>query len=163
MNKAMEKEIHPAFVEVIKQLSADEVPILNLYIKHNLNAAIVNITSKSENGGIRILYRNLLNLYKGDEIHVDSKTSSYVDNWIRLGLVGVNYEQSIRGDDVYNGFIERPEFLKAQEEEESSGRVVSIKKGFFIEHLLVLNLQRLLVSTKKHKHNTNHKAPVSDT
>ncbi|CAI1916817.1 Uncharacterised protein [Serratia marcescens] len=129
MNKSMEKETHPAFVEIIKQLSADEVPILNLYIKHSLNAAIVNITSKSENGGVRTLYRNLLNLYKGDEVHVDSKISSYVDNWIRLGLVGVNYEKSLRGDDVYNSFIERPEFLQAQEEEENSGRVVSIQKG----------------------------------
>nr|WP_309473566.1 Abi-alpha family protein [Serratia marcescens] len=110
MNKSMEKETHPAFVEIIKQLSADEVPILNLYIKHSLNAAIVNITSKSENGGVRTLYRNLLNLYKGDEVHVDSKISSYVDNWIRLGLVGVNYEKSLRGDDVYNSFIERPDF-----------------------------------------------------
>lgn len=78
--------VHPAFVEIIKQLSPDEAKILR-YIYKNGTLPTISVRYNNEEGaGITVLV-NFSNVGELAECERPLDVSKYFDNLMRLGLV----------------------------------------------------------------------------
>jgi hypothetical protein len=54
---------------------------------------------------------------------VESMTPCWVDNWIRLGLVSVDYDKELVGEALYDWVERRPEVLALAAENDDKQRV----------------------------------------
>ena len=52
-----------------------------------------------------------------------------IDNWIRLGLVVVDYNKHLLGETEYAWVEKRPEYLRFKEKAEANGGSIVIQKG----------------------------------
>lgn len=122
MQKDFAHEAHPAFVEIIRQLTSDEAKILYLLKKDNYRAlpmmsGRVNLINKKEYVDV---FTNMSLV--GVEAGCDRPTSitSYLDNLKRLGLVNLDKNISLTKEGIYDGIRnnrEVLEFLKKAEED----------------------------------------------
>ncbi|MEV4654816.1 DUF4393 domain-containing protein [Micromonospora sp. NPDC049301] len=119
------EDAHPAFVEVIKQLSARETNLLNTVLLAR-ETPLVRLDDRLETGGYDILLMHVMNLrdLNGEPIE-DPAVPAWVDNWGRLGLVRVGYEVSLHGGNLYDWARKRPEYIRFSE-----GTMVRITKGY---------------------------------
>ena len=97
-DRRVEQSAHPSFAEIIRQLSAaeaaelasllaaarDQHPIVELRLK----GATADEPSKE---GTSLLATHVLNWYEDGEPITAPERAMFVDNWIRLGLVTVDY------------------------------------------------------------------------
>lgn len=125
---------HPSFVEIIKQLSAAELPTLNrILLQQGRYTPVVQLKLVTANQeGWNVLAQHIIN-------DVDSQTgtvvmrphlATYIDNWIRLGLVEVDYASYVTAPDAYNWVDSRPELImwrKRFESEET--KTIDFDKG----------------------------------
>lgn len=110
------EEAHPAFVEVIRQLSAEEAVHLRSIIRNGSHHPIVEFRAKSPSGsGWESRAKHILNLVRASSRvpEEDLQMPVFVDNWIRLGLVTVDYTTFLTREDVYDWAEARPEYLRA--------------------------------------------------
>lgn len=122
---------HPAFVEILRQLTSDEAAFLRFLLtggRHPIGR-IVEVTN--DGAGSLVVKRHLLNV-------VDDKTAvpkikedltSMVDNWVRLGLFDVTYGKSFKGDYLYDWLGTRPEMLRLQAEHTAHDTNLVIERG----------------------------------
>lgn len=123
---------HPAFVEVIKQLTTKEARLLKALLPGN-DLSIARIQLELDTGGKMVLLNHLLNLVdpstrQGVEI---PELPSMVDNWIRLGLVQVDYMRYLNSKDAYDWVEQRPEYLEECAKHRGKPVNVSFQKGLF--------------------------------
>lgn len=125
---------HPAFVEVVKQLSAEEVPILNQLQASGIHEPVVELRRQlvqTGGGGVSI-YRHLMNVINtetGAQVEAPM-VPTWIDNWIRLGLVQVNYASTLSRPDAYTWVEGRPEYARCLAENRSfPGSSLEIVKG----------------------------------
>ena len=115
MNRKKSSRVHPAFVEIIKQLSADEIYALNLFIKNSAVIPIVEIRRNvNDTQNFLVSKKHILNIFNnvtGVPVVVKN-LDTYVENWIRLGLFSVDYDSSLSATDSYNWADNRPEYLE---------------------------------------------------
>lgn len=110
---------HPSFVEVVRQLSGEEAVLLRRYLLNMSSAANVGIVALqsvvSSGRKMERLYSHLLDLRDeaGQPIRNDS-VPTYVDNWIRLGLVEVHYDGRLSEPGSYDWVQERSETADAR-------------------------------------------------
>ncbi|MFY8106207.1 MAG: DUF4393 domain-containing protein [Elstera sp.] len=97
MDNRTQNLVHPAYVDVIKQLTSQEANILSIYLKTNRNEfPIVRIVGKERNNSIsgsnfKTLFENILKIeVESEELNL-GQSSSIVDNWVRLGLFSLDY------------------------------------------------------------------------
>lgn len=126
---------HPSFVEVIKQLSSDEIGVLNQVLTAPAGGYTPTVTVKlvtEGEEGWRIMHKNLIPLNDGstgEPIHREN-LGTFIDNWIRLGLVEVSYANHMTGADAYGWVEQRPEFVAYKQAlEVTEGRRVEFDKG----------------------------------
>lgn len=86
MNKAVKNEVHPGFVEIIKQLSPDEAKIIKgIYFKQLIPIITVRYENdKSE--GVDI-FKNFSSIAEETNCEEIMDTNKYFDNLVRLGLL----------------------------------------------------------------------------
>lgn len=87
MNKVVKNEVHPGFIEIIKQLSPDEAKILNgIYkAKHSIPTIDIRyVNDKSE--GITVL-SNFSNIGEISKCEYPFECARYLGNLERLGLI----------------------------------------------------------------------------
>lgn len=106
MNVVTAEQAHPAFVEIIKQLTPDEARILKLF-KHQSTFPLVNISKEvSVHDDPRIGYVNLISNFSLIGIKAGceqpSDTPIYLDNLCRLGLAEVPSSCEILTPEFYN-------------------------------------------------------------
>lgn len=108
MNKVVKKGVHPAFVEIIKQLSPDEAKIMK-YLSNNRAIPIIDLRAENETGqGIDIItsFSNI-GFLCGCDYPLD--IGKYFDNLLRLGLIikpdPVAY---LVGENLYKPLEEHP-------------------------------------------------------
>jgi len=124
--------VHPAFIEVVKQLSSDDVFNLNVILRHDVAHELIEVHVSEPNlFGFKIVLRHVMNL-----LHVETNEATenplfptYVDNWIRLGLVKVDYDRRAAGPNSYNWVEQRPEILRLRKESDHQGFHVKIVRG----------------------------------
>ncbi|MDF0534319.1 DUF4393 domain-containing protein [Shewanella sp. A32] len=123
---------HPAFVEIIKQLDSEDARLVQGTLKSEAPIPIVEIHTELKNGkGQEIQLRHLLNLKitsTGQPVE-DSKLAAMVDNWIRLGLVKVEYDKFLTEPSHYSWVESRPEYKRLCDSLNNDERKVEYTRG----------------------------------
>ncbi len=132
MDGRVSNDAHPAFVEIIKQLSAEDAGMLQLVIKKDDFTPMAEIRQSDANGAGHILLKHVMPLFnpKTKQLQENVRLPVIVDNWIRLGLVEVEYLRELMGENAYSWVKTRPEFLRLKQVHEKPGLSVTYKGGF---------------------------------
>lgn len=141
MDGRVAPDVHPAFVEVIRQLSAEEAGLLKPFLE-TPDVAIVELRTVEAGttsaldialGPYRPIHTNILPLGDGEgesRVQVENpRMPVFVDNWVRLGLTNVSYENSLSGDRTYDWVEQRPEYVRAVAQHANTNRAVTFAKG----------------------------------
>jgi hypothetical protein len=117
MNKTEAANAHPAFAEVIKQLSAEEADLLCRTLTGLNPKPIVQVRLQTPALGLGAGWHLLLNHFMnttepntGRPVEV-AGVAAMIDNWIRLRLIDVAYTESC-APNSYDWVNERTEFQR---------------------------------------------------
>jgi len=116
MDKATAYRAHPAFVDMIKNMSPDEARIMR-YIAINGSQPLIDIrATDKEKGGFTVVHRHLslIGLKSGCE-HI-LLAANYLDNLVRLGLIEVPTMRRMKADEPYKEIEDYPEVAKILED-----------------------------------------------
>lgn len=141
MDKATASEAHPAFVEIIRQLTPDEARLVGLFVLP-IAFPLLNVRWEYKNpteektGGMDILINfSLLGAQAGLEF--PDLAPTYLDNICRLGLAEIPaiFEYTSKG--LYDPLENAKEVLdaKAQIEKNPEWRVKIKRRGLRVTHL----------------------------
>lgn len=124
-------DAHPAFVEVIRQINSEEARLLQDALKSSGTPIVEVRLSTVGESGYRTLLRHVLNLTKGtaDTPVEDPRLPAMVDNWVRLGLVNVDYSLQLTNGSAYDWVEQRPELVRLRETREDEQHKVEIGRG----------------------------------
>lgn len=141
MDKATASGAHPAFVEIIKQLTPDEAKLVGLFV-HPMAFPLLNVEwrfknpTPERNGGKDVLV-NFSLLGQQAKLEFPDLTPTYIDNLCRLGLaeVPVMYEYTAKG--VYDHLENAPEVLQVKKNIEANPDLtfVAVRKGLRVTEL----------------------------
>jgi hypothetical protein len=95
---------HPAFVEIIRQLTSEEAHLLRKVLRTEGGLPTVQIRLQFEKlHSWEVLQRHLLDYrnIKTGEAKENTRTPSMVDNWTRLGLIEVTYDKHLADPTIY--------------------------------------------------------------
>lgn len=127
LDRRVAANAHPAFVEVIKQLDAEDAELLQIMIGSDMSMAIVELrlTYRNENS-FQVLYTNLL---ETDDPEENDRLPALIDNWRRLGLVNVSYDESVARRDGYSWVESRPELSRLRAAHNRENEWVTWQEG----------------------------------
>lgn len=141
MDKSTAQGAHPAFVEIIKQLTSDEAKLVALCVS-GIPLPLVNLgwrykpNPEGDTGGGEVLV-NYSHLGVQARCEYPEMTPSYIDNLCRLGLAEVPFyfEYTLKG--IYDSLENDPKVkaLKADIEGQTGINPVLTKKGLRISEL----------------------------
>ncbi len=134
MDARLAPKAHPAFVEIIKQINSQEAPLLRTLISNGfLPICEIRLKTPGVNGW-KLLYNHLLNWVdtNSGEAKDESLLPPMIDNFIRLGLITVEYGTFLEGEGIYNWAEQRPEFISFKEQQEPFGKSVVIQRGVML-------------------------------
>jgi len=131
MDKNREKLAHPAFVEILKQLESEEARLIKSILPSDILpiASIARVQKK--NGGRVVLVRHILDI-RNDATKAPAiieNLATMIDNWIRLGLVVVDYQSHLTEDSRYSWLADRPEMTSRPAEPDESESKLDWVKG----------------------------------
>lgn len=114
MNSDKAEDTHPAFVEIIKQLTSLEAHLLRLYLNDSAPKGIGRVLYQKQGTiGYIVGYTHILPISSNTQPYYNKNIPSYIENWIRLGLIEVKYDLHLDGhEEAYNALKERDEYLK---------------------------------------------------
>jgi len=130
MDGRQPNKVHPAFVDVIRQITAPEASNLLVLLKLRSIIPIVSFSLKQDVGEIPIA-KHVMNWSKvgtSEPLQIADITAS-VDNFIRLGLVEVDYLTALSDKTNYEWVKDRPEYLQAVKEYANHEGEVKVKNG----------------------------------
>lgn len=141
MDKNTANGVHPAFVEIIKQLTPDEAKLVGLFV-HDMPFPLLDVrweyktrtADKSGGGYLLVNFSHLGNL-AGCEL--PQLMPTYIDNLCRLGLTEVPSMYQYTGKGVYDELEKSTEvqFNKARIETNPELTCVIVRKGLRITEL----------------------------
>lgn len=117
MHKDRRHGAHPAFVEIIKQLTAEEATTLCAALAPPETKEIVQVRLLVPGEGWVVLLNHLMDISHPvtRQPVVDPRLPAMVDNWVRLGLVEVSYTDFLANSPKYMRYKwaqDRPEFKR---------------------------------------------------
>ncbi|SOE69986.1 protein of unknown function [Burkholderia sp. OK233] len=114
MDKRKNGTAHPAFVELIKQIDPDEVSWLRPLLTAPGRQSIVEIRLRNNDGSGYLSFRShYMDLYTDSgrkEVDVQNFTAM-LENWVRLGLVDVDYTQFVTAPEAYS-WVDKREYVR---------------------------------------------------
>lgn len=130
MDSRVEKRAHPAFVEVIKQLTAGEACLLKSALTSK-GVALIQLQSQVPGSiGREIVARHVAPLTGADGMPcINSEFPAMVDNWVRLGLVSVDYTSWFTDEGRYAWVEERPEVKEFRAKHNAEALQLHVEKG----------------------------------
>lgn len=133
MDSRNASQAHPAFVEILRQLTAREAKALRSIIPA-LQIPICQILERVDNGGRRTLLNHLLPWVQPGtrEPLAEPQLPVMVDNWIRLGLVEVDYARWLSDESSYTWMEGRPELHQLQSEVQDGKSKIYPQKGILV-------------------------------
>lgn len=118
MDKATASGAHPAFVEIIKQLTPDEAKIVGLFIGPRafplLNVRWEYKNQTPEQSGGKDVLVNFSLLWQQVPLEFPHLTPTYIDNLCRLGLAEVPAMFHYTAKGIYDALENAPEVLQAK-------------------------------------------------
>jgi len=131
MDSRVSENVHPAFVEIIRQLTAEEAYLLNYFFQRSSGLPIVELRVTQQPSGYRTLARHLTDTVdrESGEKTANPRLPAMIDNWRRLGLVEVNYLQFFVAENAYGWVLTRPEYAKLQQQHETETNKIEIQQG----------------------------------
>lgn len=142
-DKRVEAAAHPSFAEVIRQLSADEASTLGGVLALDAHP-IVEIRRTVDNAetatqpGYFVLATHVLNwlqVQMAGDVRQQKQVAAperamFVDNWIRLGLITVDYVNQLMDQTRYAVFNTAPAVVDARREHDTDDQIrVTITQG----------------------------------
>ncbi|MEN5397132.1 DUF4393 domain-containing protein [Achromobacter xylosoxidans] len=124
---------HPAFVEIVRQLTGDEAQILQVFLSPSNIQGIAQIRTQKprpETFAARpqvtvCRYLTPLTL-DGAPVEVEGIGAMF-DNWIRLGLIEVDFTRRFTTPSAYEWAEKRPELIRARAQHETdTDKVVAV-------------------------------------
>lgn len=111
MDSRVADDTHPAFVELLRQIDSDEIAYLRVVLQGVGGVTpIARLQLRSRDGsGAIAAASHILDWQEGGQARVPPRNATYVDNWVRLGLVEVMYDTHIVAEGAYDWVAERPE------------------------------------------------------
>lgn len=123
---------HPAFVEVIRQLSSEDARLIRSVLLSASAIPIVEVRLTTvDQPGFRTLARHLLNLTNTETKAPaeNAQLPAIVDNWVRLGLVTVDYMTKLTDETTYHWVDLRPEVIRLRQFDENEKKKIEITRG----------------------------------
>lgn len=113
MNSDTAEDTHPAFVEIIKQLTSLEAHLLQLYLIDSAPKGIGRVLYQKQGQlGYIVGYTHILPISSAKQPYYNKNIPSYIENWMRLGLIEVTYDLHLDGQEkAYDALKERDEYL----------------------------------------------------
>ena len=108
MNIDYQKDAHPSFAEILKQMSPLDAEVIKVFKNSPLNGLPICKYQINENGGYKILLENVFIDYFLPNLEVCSIS---ISSFTRLGLLKVSYTDYILNDEAYEGFKAHPWFI----------------------------------------------------
>ena len=131
MDSESSDSAHPAFVEIIKQMSSEEAELAASLLRPPGSAPIVEMRLTREKSGTwDILARNVININKKTSPHIkESRVPAIVDNLIRLGLVEADYTSHLASSGAYDWVEKRLDIKHLRATVHNDEVSIDIKKG----------------------------------
>lgn len=130
-------QAHPAFAEIIRQLTSEEAACLGLILSPKAVPMVRLHRSSGRSEGNAIVVNHFIDVKKLG-IHVESpqQFSTWVDNWVRLGLVYVVFDRYLTAENSYS-WVEADPFytslskaLQDTERPEGDEYVLGFDRGY---------------------------------
>lgn len=130
MDGRVAAEAHPAFVEIIRQLSSEEAGLIRDALQSPSAIPIVEVRLTGQQGW-QVLATHLLNLTDSvtKQPTESPRIPAMVDNWLRLGLVDVDYNKHLMDENSYTWVEQRPEVVRYRELHENEQQKLSFGNG----------------------------------
>ncbi len=109
MNKVVKNGVHPAYVEIIKQLSPDEAKILR-YIYKNVYVPTIGLNVHKKTGGTLSFFESFTNITELCGCEDLQGYDKHIENLIRLGLIIPPDEEYLVDDEKYEP-LKKHEFI----------------------------------------------------
>ena len=132
MDGRVAADAHPAFVEVIRQLSSEEAQLIRGVLQSPVPIAIIEVRLTTvDQQGYQTLARHVLNLFNSttNAAVENPQLPAIVDNWVRLGLARVDYVTKLMDAAAYEWADQRPEIVRLRETYETETQKISFANG----------------------------------
>lgn len=124
-------KVHPSFAEIIRQLTGEEAVLLRRPLGSGAHVAIARVRGTTPGLGGTTLANHLLPLADAEtgEMSEDAEVPTYVDNWVRLGLVDVEYGTYLVRAGAYDYVVQRPEYQRLEAQHANTNISLEVQKG----------------------------------
>lgn len=133
MNKDTIQKAHPAFVDIIKQLTPDEAKIVRGFTASQTINPLISIKASNPNKPISdghvIVLRNFSQIGQRAGCEYIELVPAYLDNLVRMGLCEIPEGVAYTSDTWYSPLINHPDILSKIEEMKQLNRQTEIKKS----------------------------------
>lgn len=127
----MKENAHPSFADIIKQLSPREASLLLNTLRSGLLPVVRLIRTVEEGVGGVLMVNYLLPLADTNtgELAEEPSLPVWIDNWIRLGLIEVDYGRYLTDEDRYAWVEGRPEFVRLEQDDQRGKDGIDVGRG----------------------------------
>lgn len=129
---------HPSFASIIKCLTPAEARLVQIVLGRPEDTPASEIRWKNTDGSFIARIRHVLDLHDTDvsmgtnqRVFVP-ELEAYVSNWVRLGLVNMDYTKHRASSDAYDWVEKRPEYIEEQNSAKQVGWEVTFEKGLLV-------------------------------
>ena len=131
MTDTQKDRVHPAFVEIIKQLTPDEAKLLKLFINKDAFPLIdVQCVNDDSNHSYNTIVHNFTPILEG-VCENASAVTSYLDNLSRLKIIEIPEGIYLSDNEVYKPLENHPKITKLMETKLEEGKQWNIDKKQF--------------------------------
>lgn len=125
MNFDFQREIHPSFAEIIKQMSPLDAEIIKIFKNSSPTGfPLGQYRRVKDEENYYVLIENVFLMYETPDLQACSLSISSLS---RLGLLSISYDIFISNGDIYKPFEEHPWFKYLQED--YPNEEISLRKG----------------------------------
>lgn len=167
--KRVQDQAHPSFAEIIKQLSASEAEALAITLKTGRLPIIeIRLNNEPPPGaeepspltkvvaqlnpsphGFQVLATNVLDWRTDHKQVAAPHRDLHVANWVRLGLVTVDFTTHIQGDDAYAWVETTPLVVEARQRYDTAeNKLVVFTKGILKATEIGTVFERVVISAE---------------
>ena len=120
------REVHSSFASMLRQIDPDEATWLTAALRFS-HMPLAEINYQSLDGSHDLGPRNLVPVLEAEDRPSAAHMPLWVDNWVRLGLVEVRFDQSLSRETAYDWVEQRIEYAEARKVAGETSRAVAVQ------------------------------------